>query len=99
MADPNDPSTGAVVADNGGTVAVESAVAAGAARTSRGAAITVAARVLTILLDILLPYGQLYDVRVVGRAAELPDWGGECVTCRIGLRHTIRYLVKYMRPD
>ncbi len=98
VADPNDPSTGAVVEDDG-TVAVESAVAAGAARTSRGAAITVAARVLTILLDILLPHNELYDVRVVGRAAELPDWGSECVTCRSTLRHAIRYLMKYMmRP-
>lgn len=73
VADPNDPSTGAMVDDGG--AAVESAVAAGAARTSRGAAITVAARVLTILLDILLPYNELYDVRVVGRAAELPGLG------------------------
>lgn len=84
VADPNDPPpwTG-VTEDDGGAAAVESAVAAGAARTSRGAAITVAARVLTIFLDILLPYNERYDVRVVGRAAELPDWGCEGVTCRI----------------
>jgi hypothetical protein len=57
VADPNDPSTGAMEAD-GGAAAVESAVAAGAARTSRGAATTVATRVLTIL-DISLPYNEL----------------------------------------
>jgi hypothetical protein len=55
VAEPNDPSTGAVE-DDGDAAAVESAVAAGAAKTSRGAAIIVADRVLTILLDILLPY-------------------------------------------
>ncbi|MGW4353890.1 hypothetical protein ACWELJ_17575 [Nocardia sp. NPDC004582] len=57
-ADPNDPSIG-VAEDAGGAAGVESAVAAGAARTSNGAAKTVAATVLMIVLDILLPYHEL----------------------------------------
>ncbi|MEV0466323.1 hypothetical protein AB0I30_33350 [Nocardia tengchongensis] len=57
-ADPNDPSTW-VAADAGGAAAVESAVAAGAASMSKGAANTVAAMVLVNFLDILLPYHEL----------------------------------------
>lgn len=80
-ADPKDPSTG-VAEVAGGAGAVESAVAAGAAKASMGAAITVAATVLKILLDISLPYNELCDVR---RATRL-----RCPTAGQGLLNASR---------